>query len=77
MSKKQLKKLLSLNTIVNINEYDGDTMIEVWKYPPVVERVECADWIDKLSLALSLKEDDDPRVEGEVQRMINEIIWKE
>lgn len=77
MSKKQLKKLLSLNTIVNINEYDGDIMIEEWKYPPVVERVECADWIDKLSLALSLKEDDDPRVEGEVQRMINEMTWKE
>jgi hypothetical protein len=77
MNKSQLKELQSSNSIVNINEYDGDIMIEVWKYPPVVQRSENVDWADKLSLALSLEKDDDPRVEGEVQRMMNEMTWKD
>lgn len=77
MSKKQLKALVNKNAIENINEYDGNIMIEVWKYPPVALMNEQADLVDKLSLAISLKEDDDPRVEGEVERMINEITWKD
>lgn len=33
-------------------------------------------YVDKLSLKLSLREDHVPRVEGGVQRVINEIEWK-
>ena len=36
-----------------------------------------AEWVDKLSLAISLREDEDPRVEGEVERLINEIEWND
>ena len=36
-----------------------------------------AEWVDRLSLAISLSEDEDPRVEGEVERLINEIEWKD
>ena len=35
------------------------------------------EWVDKLSLAISLRDDDDPRVEGEIERLINELKWKD
>jgi hypothetical protein len=77
VNKKQFKELQNANALVNINEYDGDIIIEIWKYPPVTIIDDKADWVDKLSLALSLHDDDDPRVEGEVERMINEMTWKD
>lgn len=33
------------------------------------------EWVDRLSLALSLAGDHDPRVEKEVERMLEEIKW--
>jgi hypothetical protein len=77
MRKKQFKELEKKNAFVNINEFDGDIIIEVWKYSPVTTIEENGEWVDKLSLALSLMEDDDPRVEGEVERMIKAITWKD
>ena len=35
------------------------------------------EWVDRLSLAISLRDDADPRVEGEIERLINEIEWKD
>jgi hypothetical protein len=52
-------------------------MVEVWKYPAVGLKDAHLQYVDKLSLALSLKDDTDPRVEGEVERMINELEWKD
>lgn len=45
--------------------------IEVWKYPPLGN----SGYVDKLSLFLTLKEDTDPRVEKELETMINEMTW--
>ena len=77
MSAKQLRELTSSRALVRPNEYDGDILIEAWKYPPVAKKGEQPDWVDKLSLALSLSEDADPRVEGEVERLIDEMVWKD
>lgn len=48
--------------------------IEIWKYPPRI-----GDWqheyVDKLSLYLSMRGDNDPRVEKELETIINEI-WR-
>ena len=52
-------------------------MIEVWKYPVVALLGNDNEWVDKLSLAISLRDDDDPRVEGEIERLINELKWKD
>ena len=49
---------------------DGRYRIEVWKYPPI----EGGLWVDRLSLALSLQENKDERVQKEVELMIN-AIW--
>ena len=77
MSAKQLRELIFSRALVRPNEYDGDILIEAWKYPPVVMKGGTPDWVDKLSLALSLREDADPRVEGEVERLIDEMVWKD
>ena len=75
VSKKDLKELRQSGAIKGENWYDGHVFIEVWKYPPVTENGYEGDYVDKLSLALSLADDHDPRVEKEVERMINEIKW--
>ena len=73
---KQFKKLLNENKLVRANEYDGSILIEAWKYPPVTPNGWQGDYVDKLSLALSLREDEDPRVEGEVEFLIENVEWK-
>ena len=77
MSVKQLRKFKSSEALVRPNEFDGNIIIEAWKYPPVTAIGVKAEWVDKLSLAISLREDEDPRVEGEVERLINETKWKD
>ena len=77
MSVKQLRNFKSSEALVRPNEFDGNIIIEAWKYPPVTATGVKAEWVDKLSLAISLREDEDPRVEGEVERLINEIEWKD
>ena len=63
-------------TLIRPNEFDGNVVIEAWKYPPVAKMNETPHWVDKLSLFISLRDDDDPRVEGEVERLLNEMKWK-
>ena len=77
MSVKQLRNFKSSEALVRPNEFDGNIIIEAWKYPPVTAIGVKAEWVDKLSLAISLREDEDPRVEGEVERLINETEWKD
>lgn len=77
MSKKELQRLIDNKALLNINEFDGKVMIEVWKYPVVSTLDTSSKWVDKLSLAISLREETDARVEGEVSRIINEIEWKD
>lgn len=74
---KQLREFKSSGVLVRPNEFDGNIIIEAWKYPPVTAIGTKAEWVDRLSLAISLREDEDPRVEGEVERLINGTEWKD
>lgn len=74
---KQFRELKAKGALVNPNEYDGNIIIEAWKYPPATTLGMEGEWVDRLSLAISLRENDDPRVEGEVERLINEMTWKD
>lgn len=76
VSSDKLQKLEKENDLVHPNEYDGDVEIEVWKYPPVVFGGFKSDYVDRMSLALSLKDNDDARVENEVERLIKGTQWK-
>lgn len=46
--------------------------IEIWKYPPIPTATE---FVDKLSVYLTLKDDHDPRVEKELEIMIKNMPW--
>ena len=76
MSIKQLREMKASGALIRPNEFDGNVVIEAWKYPTVVKMGEMPQWVDKLSLAISLRDDDDSRVEGEVERLLNEMKWK-
>ena len=76
MSIKMFREMKASGALVRPNEFDGNVVIEAWKYPPVAKMGKMPQWVDKLSLAISLRDDDDPRVEGEVERLINEMKWK-
>lgn len=77
MTAKQYRDFKASGALVRPNEYDGKIIIEAWKYPLVTSMDVEAEWVDRLSLAISLREDTDPRVEGEVERLINDIEWKD
>ena len=77
MTVKQLRDFRASGALVRPNEYDGSIIIEAWKYSPVTSMDAEIEWVDRLSLAISLREDSDPRVEGEVERLINDIEWKD
>ena len=57
-----------------INSWDGAFRIEIWKYPPInIEQ----GFADRLSLALTLMNNEDPRVHKEVERIIEETWLKD
>ena len=63
---KQLQK----SGTVDFNPIDGAYRLEKWLYPPIAKD----GYVDRLSLALTLKEDDDPRVEKEVKHIIKDAL---
>lgn len=65
------RKAKETGVLPELNVFDGDTRIEVWKYPPVIRKED--GFVDRLSLALSLREDHDPRVEKEIELMIDKL----
>ena len=77
MTQKEYNGLNSQGTFVRQNLYDGNYMIEVWKYQPIIQFEDDKAYVDKLSLVLSLKADEDPRVEGELEYIIERMVWKD
>ena len=69
------RKSKEAGALPELNILDGGTRIEVWKYPPVIEKED--GFVDRLSLVLSLREEDDPRVEKEIELMIDRLWLKE
>jgi len=69
MTREQFKA--AKESFVGLNRLDGDILIEIWKYAPLVED----GYVDILSLYLTLKDDLDPRVEKELEIMLNKIWY--
>lgn len=63
-------KQLQTSRLVALNPIDGAYRLEKWIYPPIAKD----GYVDRLSLALTLKEDDDPRVEKEVEHIIKDAL---
>ena len=74
MTQKEYSRLNSQWAFVRQNLYDGNYMIEVWKYQPMIQMEDGRTYVDKLSLVLSLKADEDPRVKGEVEYILEKLF---
>ncbi len=61
----------------NLNDYEGDYCIEVWKYSPVElsKGITKNNNVDPLSLYLSLKDKSDERIELALEKIIENYIW--
>lgn len=68
ITKKELK---NLNVVTD--EQFGENEIQVWKYNPKMLSTEGV--VDKLSLYLSLKDNEDERIQIELERLINAMSW--
>ena len=69
LDKVAFKEMESKNCFWGLNKMDGNAKIEIWEYPPICSK----NVVDKLSLYMTLKDDSDPRVENELEIMINEL----
>ena len=77
MTQKEYGGLSRQEAFVSQNQYDGNYLIEVWKYQPIIQMEDDRTYVDKLSLVLSLKAEEDSRVEGEVEYIIERMVWKD
>ncbi len=68
MSKEEYKNL-NIETSQNY----GENCIEIWRYNPRL--LSKSEDVDRLSLYLSLKDNEDERIQIELEKIINEIRW--
>jgi len=58
---------------IALNQVEGNTAIQVWKYPPTI--MSDSKVVDALSLWLTMDRDKNPRVEDAIEQLINNIKW--
>lgn len=58
---------------ITINNYLGENKIEIWRYSPFF--LTEGHYVDKLSLYLSLINNNDERIQIELENLINDIKW--
>ncbi|UVV58175.1 hypothetical protein NXY28_18035 [Bacteroides thetaiotaomicron] len=68
---RDFKKMVSEG--LKVDDMEGKHCIEVWIYHP--RMFPDTEYVDKLSLYLSLRHDTDARVEGELEYIIKTIKW--
>ena len=56
-----------------IYEEEAKSVLQIWHYDPKI----CGDsYVDRLSLYLSLRDDDDPRVKAAVEELLEDMRWQ-
>ncbi|MDA3875110.1 MAG: hypothetical protein PF795_14270 [Kiritimatiellae bacterium] len=72
---KELTPLFKTGVLQGCAEItDTDTRLEHWRYNPLLLSAENV--VDPLSLYLTLREDPDERVQGELERMVENLPWR-
>lgn len=56
-----------------LHKHYGESRVEIWKYKP--STLSKGDYVDRLSLYLSMKDSDDERVQMECDTIIEEMPW--
>lgn len=75
ISEEQYRKLKKEGRLQGLNPVEGNVKIEVWKYPPIpMGQQGDTKVVDKLSLCLTLKNEQDPRVQKELEHLMR-TIW--
>ena len=64
----EYRELEKVKAFAGQNGLEGAIQIEVWRYPAVPVK---EGYADPISLALTLRDDHDPRVEKEIERLVN------
>ena len=77
IGKTSYYELKKNGTLINENNYEGRYCLEVWKYYPLnIEQVTTKEnVVDPLSLYLSLKDNQDERIEMALNQIIERYIW--
>jgi hypothetical protein len=70
---EDFKELHKNGIIKMFSEYDGTNYIELWKYNPKI--LSKNRFVDPLSLYLFFKDNKDQRIEIELEKLINKILW--
>lgn len=65
------KKAVTDGQLIGMNDYDGICKIEIWKYDPVV--LATGHLVDKLSLYLTLRQENDVRIKDDIEKMIHQV----
>jgi hypothetical protein len=73
VSKEDFSVLKKMNAIKDLNQYEGDFLIEVWIYNPVL--LSKSKYVDPLSLYLSMKDSTDDRTQIELEKLLNNMKW--
>jgi DNA-binding MarR family transcriptional regulator len=73
IGKDEFRSMKTVEALKSLDKKYGDNKIEVWLYNPLI--LSKNKNVDKLSLYLSLKHDEDERVKGALENLINEIQW--
>lgn len=58
-----------------LNKYDGETMVEIWRYDPSLLAINGV--VDPLSLYLCMRTSDDERIRIELKNLMGSIEWLE
>lgn len=78
IEKSDFYSLQKRNELVNLNDQEGKYALEVWKYNPITLLDNCLNdkkVVDPISLYLSLKDNQDERIEIALDQILENLIW--
>lgn len=65
--------LIKEKRIKTFNDYDGEYVLEVWKYNSKI--LAKNRFVDPLSLYMIFRDSEDERIQMECEKMLNEVLW--
>jgi len=73
VSEREFHKMHRQGLISLYSEHDGRYEVQLWKYNPIVDKNE--EFIDRLSLYLIFRKEQNERVQIELENMLKKVFW--